>query len=214
MKIISCSRFSSRRKSHQGMRSTYRKRRLCTARPPSDKKPPARASGQYWSSLGARSGNVRGRLLGNSANARVVPPTPVSCPSVVTRVGQTSYRQTHKSRRRNIFRRSSFGSAGEHSPFIASSWMPTITCDDGGIHQPKGAGLPIPQELDDEYLTFECPRCERPIVRKGTWFKTISSFKCPSCNAALRLGYPEKLHLFEKHKRLSGGPHEPANPPA
>ncbi|TPI32629.1 hypothetical protein FJ414_21395 [Mesorhizobium sp. B3-1-6] len=71
-----------------------------------------------------------------------------------------------------------------------------------GIHHSKGAGLPLPQELEDEYLTFECPRCERAIVRKGIWFKTISSFKCLSCKAAVRLGYAEKLHLFEKHRHL------------
>jgi len=64
--------------------------------------------------------------------------------------------------------------------------------------------LSIPQELNNQQLTFECPQCRHPIVRKGTWFKTIAAFKCPSCKASLRIGYPEKLRLFERHMGLRG----------
>ncbi|MGX8008894.1 hypothetical protein ACVDG8_007660 [Mesorhizobium sp. ORM8.1] len=61
--------------------------------------------------------------------------------------------------------------------------------------------MPIPLHLNDQDLMFECPSCRGPIIRKGSWFKSISSFSCPACKTALRLGYPEKLHLFESYKR-------------
>lgn len=67
-----------------------------------------------------------------------------------------------------------------------------------------GAKLPIPDSLNHKTLKFECPKCRHPIIRKGSWFKVIATFKCPNCNEGLRLGYPEKLRLFEKHMRLSG----------
>lgn len=64
--------------------------------------------------------------------------------------------------------------------------------------------MPLPLELNDEYLTFECQRCRHPITRKGSWFKSIAAFRCPKCKTALRLGYPEKLRLFERHKHPHG----------
>ncbi|RAZ88539.1 hypothetical protein DPM33_23760 [Mesorhizobium hawassense] len=61
--------------------------------------------------------------------------------------------------------------------------------------------MSIPQSLNDADLRFECPRCQHPIVRKGSWFKSVATFKCAGCQTALRLGYPAKLRLFEKHKQ-------------
>jgi hypothetical protein len=29
-------------------------------------------------------------------------------------------------------------------------------------------------------------------------------FQCPGCNGTLRLGYPEKVRIFEAHKHLAG----------
>ena len=39
------------------------------------------------------------------------------------------------------------------------------------------------------------------MVRKGSWFKVISNFNCDQCDARIRLGYPDKLTLFEQKKR-------------
>jgi len=65
-----------------------------------------------------------------------------------------------------------------------------------------GGGLtPISNELKDEYLEFECPNCSHVMVKKGSWFKVISSFNCDQCDARIRLGYPDKLTLFEQKKR-------------
>ena len=60
--------------------------------------------------------------------------------------------------------------------------------------------MPIPDELQDAELKFECPNCSWPIVRKGSWFKVISNFRCDKCNAKVRIGYPEKLAIFKKHR--------------
>lgn len=64
--------------------------------------------------------------------------------------------------------------------------------------------MPIPDELRDVSLRFECPKCGHPTIRKGSWFKVISNFTCENCGGELRLGYPDKLALFEKHKHLVG----------
>lgn len=67
----------------------------------------------------------------------------------------------------------------------------------------REALLPIPDSLNDQNLRFDCPRCRHPVIRKGSWFKVIATFRCPGCKAALRLGYPEKLRIFEAHKQLT-----------
>lgn len=69
--------------------------------------------------------------------------------------------------------------------------------------------MPIPDELGDAELVFDCPKCSHPIVRRGSWFKVISMFRCEACNARIRLGYPDKLVLFERHRHLIKIP--PAN---
>jgi hypothetical protein len=33
--------------------------------------------------------------------------------------------------------------------------------------------------------------------RKGSWFKTISHYTCPSCGHSVQMGYDEKIRLFE-----------------
>ncbi|RWA66584.1 MAG: hypothetical protein EOQ27_02015 [Mesorhizobium sp.] len=62
--------------------------------------------------------------------------------------------------------------------------------------------MPLPDNMRSVDMKFECPQCGHPIVRKGSWFRVISTFKCDHCKATLRLGYGDKLALFEKHKHL------------
>jgi hypothetical protein len=52
-------------------------------------------------------------------------------------------------------------------------------------------------------LTFECERCGYLTVKKGSWFMTISTFKCPVCEDERRLTYSDKLALFAKHEHLT-----------
>jgi transposase-like protein len=52
-------------------------------------------------------------------------------------------------------------------------------------------------------LTLPCARCSHPIVRNGYWFVSVSVFKCPECKGELRLGYREKVALFDRYARLA-----------
>jgi hypothetical protein len=62
--------------------------------------------------------------------------------------------------------------------------------------------MPLSDEFLQVDLRFECPNCSSPIVRKGSWLRVASTVKCEECQAKLRLGYPEKLAIFEKHRHL------------
>lgn len=57
--------------------------------------------------------------------------------------------------------------------------------------------------LNDADLEVKCHKCGHTFVRKGSWIKVISSFKCESCGGRNRIGYPEKLAIFEKYAALS-----------
>lgn len=61
--------------------------------------------------------------------------------------------------------------------------------------------MPISDDMNDMVLKLDCPYCSRPIVKKGSWFKVISSFKCAGCGTLVHMGYPDKLALFERHRR-------------
>jgi hypothetical protein len=49
-------------------------------------------------------------------------------------------------------------------------------------------------------LTFQCKRCNHPIIKSGTWVISISSFKCTKCKGELHLGYSDKVELFAKYE--------------
>lgn len=61
--------------------------------------------------------------------------------------------------------------------------------------------MPISDDLRDVHLTFECPFCFVPVVHKGSWFKVISSFTCAGCGENVRMGYPDKVAFFERHRQ-------------
>ncbi|KAA3448943.1 hypothetical protein C7I87_19090 [Mesorhizobium sp. SARCC-RB16n] len=62
--------------------------------------------------------------------------------------------------------------------------------------------MPLSDDMRDVDLKFECPNCSHPIVRKGSWFIVIASYICVKCRANVRIGYPEKLVVFERHRKL------------
>lgn len=62
----------------------------------------------------------------------------------------------------------------------------------------------LAQDLSDVALTFDCPNCSHPIVRKGSAIRTIAHFICDGCKAKVPLTYPQKLAIFELHKGLAG----------
>lgn len=63
----------------------------------------------------------------------------------------------------------------------------------------------LAEDLSDVALTFECPDCSHPAVRKGSALRTVAHFKCDGCNAKVRITYPQKLAIFEKHRLLAAG---------
>ncbi|MDG4897838.1 hypothetical protein P9272_30315 [Mesorhizobium sp. WSM4976] len=63
--------------------------------------------------------------------------------------------------------------------------------------------MSISNELRDASLRYECPNCHKPIVRNGSWFKSVSTFRCEACKTKLRLGYSAKLALFEHHAKAA-----------
>ena len=56
--------------------------------------------------------------------------------------------------------------------------------------------------LNDVDLELKCHKCNHAFVRKGSWVKVISSFKCENCGGRNRIGYPEKVGIFAKHAAL------------
>lgn len=56
-------------------------------------------------------------------------------------------------------------------------------------------------KLSDVLMEFNCPVCSHPIVRFGSWLRTIGRFKCDGCNAMVRIGYEQKLSIFSSYLR-------------
>ncbi|MER8864007.1 hypothetical protein NKI19_09800 [Mesorhizobium sp. M0751] len=69
----------------------------------------------------------------------------------------------------------------------------------------KGMEMGLAEDLSDVALTFECPDCSHPAVRKGSALRAIAHIKCDGCNAKVRITYPQKLAIFEKHRLLAAG---------
>lgn len=53
--------------------------------------------------------------------------------------------------------------------------------------------------LSDVLMEFHCPACSHPMVRSGSWIRTIGSFRCDSCKAMVRIGYEKKLSIFASY---------------
>ena len=51
-------------------------------------------------------------------------------------------------------------------------------------------------------MTFECPHCGHTQVKSGNWFHSVSRFNCKGCEREIRLGYPDRLAIFERHAQL------------
>ncbi|SFP98562.1 hypothetical protein SAMN03159463_05318 [Mesorhizobium sp. NFR06] len=63
----------------------------------------------------------------------------------------------------------------------------------------------LSKRLLDKDLTFKCPHCQATLVRKGSWIKSITWFTCDRCQQNLRLGYGEKLAIFERFREQRQG---------
>lgn len=65
--------------------------------------------------------------------------------------------------------------------------------------------MTIPLDLSDAVLTFPCPFCGHRLARKGSWFKVVGRYRCENCQSEVRVGYPDKLKLFQQYKRQTAG---------
>lgn len=48
------------------------------------------------------------------------------------------------------------------------------------------------------------PELPSPIVRSGSWFKAVSTFRREVRKTKLRLGYSAKLALLKQHGKAAG----------
>lgn len=64
--------------------------------------------------------------------------------------------------------------------------------------------MTLSESLTSVDLTFQCPTCKFPIVKRGSWFRVVSKYRCEGCGRTIRIGYPEKQRLFQKHAHLGG----------
>jgi transposase-like protein len=65
--------------------------------------------------------------------------------------------------------------------------------------------MPLTSGLLDVLLSHPCPRCGHRLEKKGSWFKTISHYTCPSCRHSVQMGYDEKFRLFEANAHRAIG---------
>jgi DNA-directed RNA polymerase subunit RPC12/RpoP len=60
--------------------------------------------------------------------------------------------------------------------------------------------MPLSRDLANVTLTHRCPNCGHPFQRSGAWFSACGRYRCSTCQHEVRLGYQEKVQLFEQHK--------------
>ena len=66
--------------------------------------------------------------------------------------------------------------------------------------------MALTDEMSDVQMEFNCPACSQPIVRFGSWLRTIGSFRCVECNAMVRIGYEQKLSIFARYQKTRQRP--------
>ena len=59
--------------------------------------------------------------------------------------------------------------------------------------------MPLSDSLRYVDLTFDCPHCDHPLIKSGTWFQSVGCFKCEGCQREVQLTYDDKVALFDKH---------------
>ncbi len=89
--------------------------------------------------------------------------------------------------------------------------MPANSPEVAGIGLRNNDEMPLSDELRDVLVEFSCPICSHPIVKPGSWLRTIGVFNCEGCKDRVRIGYEEKLEIFGRYLRKpTRGPQRPA----
>jgi transposase-like protein len=65
--------------------------------------------------------------------------------------------------------------------------------------------MPLSRALRSVLLTRPCPHCGHKLVKKGSWFQSMSRYRCGACHQGVRVPYEEKLKLFDDHAHLTDG---------
>ena len=62
--------------------------------------------------------------------------------------------------------------------------------------------MTLDRDLMRDTMHLPCPCCGTLIERTGAAFATAPTMRCPSCSETFKLGYTEKLKLFERVRRV------------
>ena len=68
--------------------------------------------------------------------------------------------------------------------------------------------MSLPTAFDQTILVHACPHRGHHREGTGSWFKSISYYECKACGQRVRVGYEDKVVLFEayEHGHSSGSP--------
>ena len=61
--------------------------------------------------------------------------------------------------------------------------------------------MPLPTAFDQTILVHACPHCGHHREGTGSWFKSISHYECEACGQRVRVGYEDKVAIFEAYMR-------------
>ncbi len=53
------------------------------------------------------------------------------------------------------------------------------------------------------FLTHPCPHCGHKLEKTGSYFRTVSHYRCGACRKDVHIGYEDKVDLFDKHAYLA-----------
>jgi hypothetical protein len=61
--------------------------------------------------------------------------------------------------------------------------------------------MTLDRDLMYDTMRLPCPCCGTPIERTGSAFISAKQMRCPHCGGTFKLGYSQKLELFERVRR-------------
>ena len=48
-------------------------------------------------------------------------------------------------------------------------------------------------------MSYECPHCKHPLIRKGRWFYVSGHYMCEACDQEVLITHDDKLRLLRKY---------------
>jgi predicted RNA-binding Zn-ribbon protein involved in translation (DUF1610 family) len=63
----------------------------------------------------------------------------------------------------------------------------------------EGKHVTLDLSLENALLKYNCPVCDHAMIKKGSWFRSVSKFRCPECKERVFLPYPEKIEIFRQY---------------